>query len=362
MSNKSFCQLKGVSGTGKGTRVSQLLLFLNHVSQIKAKIVHIDNKPYAIYIEEFNLLVPGKYVVSNKSGLVSLTGLDIMASDLKDGRFIPKELIKLYPEANIICEGYVNTLVEFYQPTYQYNNGFSNQQWELYSYNNLEELQKRIIRRSASRIKCICWSCNKKFKLHFNKKILSQCSDIADKDSNFHPFTLFTKYDEFYLDFGKRWLAFNGYRHLVDEYTNWSESNSVLRSVTQPQDLSIFPTYLLDGRTKNLRDTQDITQPKVSTIEELKRIESNYHKGEPFVLHTLLLTEVEAFLRLRHNFSNYEEYRKKYNISQISNGELPRLHVLKRRLLYFSSEFGELYVELDERTKHILELIGLGHD
>ncbi len=355
---KSFCQLKGISATGKGTRVSQLLLFLNYKSQDGAKIVYVDDRPYGIYVEKFNLLVPGKYVVSNKSGLISLTGLDIMVSDMDDGRFMPDELMKLYPEASIICEGYVSTQGTYYQPQNQYNNGFKNQQWEVYLYDNLEELQKRVIGRSASRIKGTCWVGNEVFKSHFTHDILPQCASLEEKDEDFHSFTLFSKFSESHAEFGKRWLTFNGHRDLVDEFVTWSNENSVLRIVTQSQDLSIFPMHLLEGRSKKLRSNQDTTQAKVSSIEELARIEGNHHKGEPFTQQTLLLSELDAFLEIHTNFVNYEEHRREYNASHTEDTiELPRLYVLKNRLSGFLTDFGKLYVELSGKTEHTLKLI-----
>jgi hypothetical protein len=164
----NYIQLKGISGAGKGSRVSTLMLFLQ--SKFKYEPYNVEIKVHGamtkitvgIYFPDLNTVFTGKWVKSNKSKLYSWTGLDWFNSAL--GGWSIKEMLIKSKAHNIIVEGYPMTLSGMYRAEAVLNEyGYDRALFQYFDYDNLEQVQGRMMERSGKRIKGTCWGTNKGF-------------------------------------------------------------------------------------------------------------------------------------------------------------------------------------------------------
>jgi hypothetical protein len=231
----SYCQLKGVSGTGKGTRVAQLMLFLcdRYNVKINKQKVDSDNEQcVAIEFEEPNIAIIGK-VLKSPCGLLNLEGIDHKHE-------IKEYLYDKYKSWNLICEGFVLTGSDFFKPQSMLDKyDFKKQMWESYYYDNVEQLQERVTGRSGKRSSGKAFSGNKGIINEFENKIKPQCEENGFSCGLY-------KYDEAVTSFGIRYLHFVGLSELFPEFLTFSKRKSALRHITKPQDGDFFPTELHD--------------------------------------------------------------------------------------------------------------------
>ena len=157
MLSSSHASLKSTSGTGKGTRVNQLLHFLRNkgfsletitmkeISESKKYFGQYRLYPVAIYCKELNLIVLGKYVKSNKSQLYSLNGMDSLDFD------VCVDLLDIFSNYNTIGEGYVGCFSDSFAPDMML--GYDNFFYFGMEYANREQFQQRLIGRSGPNYK-----------------------------------------------------------------------------------------------------------------------------------------------------------------------------------------------------------------
>lgn len=116
----SYGQLRGISATGKGTRMYQLVSFLK--TQFKWTFFQAEVpayrekkedgtvpvytvKNFGIFFPELKLLIPGRIVKSNKSRLLSFTGADMITSGWSHDTLFDLNL-KFATQYNWLYEGY----------------------------------------------------------------------------------------------------------------------------------------------------------------------------------------------------------------------------------------------------------------
>jgi hypothetical protein len=179
----SFGQLRGISATGKGTRIYQLISYLmtkykwthfyddkldswfnedynNQVAEAKANGMSKEdiknnikppkfNQVYVgILFPELNLLVLGARVVkSTKSRLLSLTGCDAINTGYGFTTLI--EMTRRYAgKYNVLCEGYVSMNSSDLGIAYQHNFGHKNFFYKCFQHDNKEDMLERFKSRS----------------------------------------------------------------------------------------------------------------------------------------------------------------------------------------------------------------------
>lgn len=158
--------LRGISATGKGTRVSILMEYLKSKFSYESHIIanvpnEIFKSPWqiSVFFPEIKTVFIGRWVKSNKSGLMSWNSLDGI-SGYQDSLYY--DLPKYYKGCNIVMEGYFGGKGSHIYPHFLVPS-VENTVYFHYLYDDIEELQERCVGRSGSRIKGSCWADNRAY-------------------------------------------------------------------------------------------------------------------------------------------------------------------------------------------------------
>lgn len=143
---KSFGAILGSSGTGKGTRVNQLIKFFESKFESEDYFITFNDKKFqlGILFPELDLLILGKYNHNKKSQHITWSSLDQLWS--KFGGTEPTVAYFKTLPYNILCEGYSNTDTFRIRPEHMSSGGCRKLFYQVYSYglDNFNEYVNRI--------------------------------------------------------------------------------------------------------------------------------------------------------------------------------------------------------------------------
>lgn len=226
--------LKGGSGTGKGTRVSQLIEYLktletpvNFYSKLKPK------NSYGLFFPINGMLFIGFTVVSNKSGLSSWSGMDSVHAGIKKaeiGREVIKEAISLLKnsKASSLCifiEGEPMFLSDKFRPAFIETEYMPDRLLMSYfMYDNREQYDNRIMGRSGKPSGDSGWSRVAGYQGDFDRSVAESLTLDKTQCS-----ISMRKFDETYWRWGADTLRSLG----IDEtnFCSWSQANPMLRTI-----------------------------------------------------------------------------------------------------------------------------------
>jgi|SaaInl8_200m_RNA_FD_contig_111_242350_length_7248_multi_3_in_0_out_0_3 hypothetical protein len=153
---KSLAMILGSSGVGKGTRVNQLIKFLETLYAPEEYTVSYNNKTFqlGLLFKELDILIIGKYNHNKKANHTSWSSMDGMWS--KFGGTEPTvAYLKTLP-FNILAEGYANMDTFRVRPAHMTQSlipseNCTNFFYQVYSYGkeNVQEYIARIVGRSG---------------------------------------------------------------------------------------------------------------------------------------------------------------------------------------------------------------------
>ena len=251
---KSLICVLGTSGTGKGTRVRQLLEFLK--IKFKYRVVKseelglrkvikktkgqrkqdFDSEPVVgkdvgilFYSSVGTIFIVGTFVISNKSKLESWNSIDYIHSicgKVELGWEFVKNAIDNF--GNVVIEGYPLMNTFRYRPKYLMENvGVDSLMYQFYCYNDINEYYNRILQRSGKLPKGLsAWKDNEQFCERLYGRVVKEASSVDI------PVVVFRdSYDVSVESLGKRMLEFWGLSHLISEFELYSEEVKWLRSV-----------------------------------------------------------------------------------------------------------------------------------
>lgn len=238
MNENSKCVflLRGISATGKGTRVSTLMEFLKTKYECEVRDIHPSNEakpfPIATVFPEPNLTFLGRWVKSNKIGrLYSWSSLDGFSSQDK----MYEDIVRYFSYSRgLFLEGYFGGKRPVVTPQVTLPMGFTDYMVRHYFHEDMEELQQRCLGRSGARIKGSCYRDNQAclqesykirnielFKAGFRK------NNIPESNLDFH----FVNAKEPVYKYGVSALIRLGLDKHVDDFIEFSKENSTLRHV-----------------------------------------------------------------------------------------------------------------------------------
>ena len=153
---KSFGLILGSSATGKGTRMNQLIQFLNTKFKYdEFEDLDKDGKKFTlgIYYKELDILFLGKYVTNKQTGIVSWSSMDSIWSKYGGTESTVSRIKKL--NHNIICEGYDIMDTFRIRPAHMSSDGCKNFFYQLFYYdkNGIQDYMNRVIGRSGKKPK-----------------------------------------------------------------------------------------------------------------------------------------------------------------------------------------------------------------
>lgn len=244
----TFAQLLGISGVGKSTRVTQLLMFLMDKykwEKLKSKFEVYNKKqeknriytdcPYGIYFSELNIVIFGKWVKSRTHNLFSWVSLDYVQT--KFGLENIKTLLLKHNKSHVIVEGYVGSHCVIYKIPSIFEIGFDKILSQYFFYpDDIKFLQERIVGRSGKQIKST-WHGNRRMKQNksMKQRYNNQQKMISEKQINnvlmqhFNHNTPITR-------FGASFLKFIGMGNLVSEFLDFSKQHSALRNINNIEE------------------------------------------------------------------------------------------------------------------------------
>jgi len=181
---KSIFIAKGISGSGKSSRVFQLLKFFEScgltLSDFKYTNVEEKEKIIGVLVEELNLIFVGKIY---RSGEVERwQGYDAVTGAFKKAEYFSKFLKENLDKYSFIVEGAGITQTHRLRPKFLQEIGFEDILIQYYNYpeDGKQEYYNRIIYRSGEKPKKdVMWDKNIGFinDCKFSRKELAQCTD-----------------------------------------------------------------------------------------------------------------------------------------------------------------------------------------
>lgn len=156
--------IKGTSGTGKGTRVVQLIEFLRTKYEPHNRLYFFNGKTrlLGLVFEELKLIFIGQYTRSNKSGLSSWTSMDAIHAAVGKGEIAREFIAEAVNEGyTLVCEGEPLMLSDKWRPEWMFKNyNIDNVSMLYFHYANREQYDARIIGRSGKKAGDGGWARN----------------------------------------------------------------------------------------------------------------------------------------------------------------------------------------------------------
>lgn len=250
MNNKAFI-IRGISGTGKGTRVSNLIEFLRSLDTDNKTVIPIvskgikENKPgdivqLGLLHSPLGLFFAGKWVKSNKSGMYSWSSMDGF-SGVKD-RVYWSILDHIgSSDLHFVAEGYFAMKGNYFGSNKLVQYGFQDIYYSHYLFENRQQLIDRCYNRSGSIIKGTPWKDNAYFsdKPENKKKTIDIEYQWYKKSGGGGKFDYqFLPASEPVWEFGYRLLIALNEDKLAEEYKQWSsqDGNTTLRDIEDKED------------------------------------------------------------------------------------------------------------------------------
>lgn len=233
--------LKGPSGTGKGTRVSQLIAFLREHETPTLLSYQIGTKCRVVAhcFPEHGFFFIGDITVSNKSGLTSWTSMDMIhsATGTAEGgreiiKFVKEEALKATKKdfACLVLEGEPMLLSDKFRPEFM-STEYAPQDLVLsyFGYTDRSQYEERIQGRSGVSGGDSGWKRSQSYEKDFK---FSKEESVKIDATQCH--LSFRLYDETVWKWGADIMDLLGVP--CGEFAKWSETNSMLRSIGQKAD------------------------------------------------------------------------------------------------------------------------------
>lgn len=251
--------LIGISGTGKGTRMSTLIEYLKTKStdyeSIFLKSINDTDikKPYqiALRFNDLGITFFGRWVKSNKlNRLISWSSLDSFSTYQEH---YPK-LMEMFNKDIFCSEGYYATRGSWMSPESIRLYGYEKFHCHHFLYKELEDLQQRCLGRSGARIKGSCWGDNQYYLREGNQEktiqsFVEKCRDVKFLGYQYD----FNSCEEPVYFWGAKVITESLPTLDASEFVTWAKENNTLRHVDKAVENSDkYSKYLL-GDTTNIK-------------------------------------------------------------------------------------------------------------
>jgi energy-coupling factor transporter ATP-binding protein EcfA2 len=222
MKNFIFINL-GTSGSGKSTRLNQMLLFLKSEGFEYEEVLY-DEKVVGYHFKDFNTTFIGKWYTKN--GLDRFQGLDSTTGIFGSSENITKFIDERLKNHNVFVEGAGVTDSFRFRPPYFYETSkeyIDRAFFLIYSYTHddkgHEEYQKRIVIRSGKPAGTAMWGKNRAF-LRAHEKVGEYFRYIRD----FKVENILLSYDEPITKTGELFLDIFD-KNLKERFIEYSKEN-----------------------------------------------------------------------------------------------------------------------------------------
>ncbi|MGL4353177.1 MAG: hypothetical protein ACRCTP_04470 [Aeromonas popoffii] len=227
--------LKGPSGTGKGTRVCQLIEFLKQNGEAPVPFFSsFHRNKFGLMFPKHGFLFLGDYVVSNKSSLTSWSSMDMIHSSVKTaelGREVIKEAIaylRHHSQSESLClvlEGEPMLLSDKFRPEFMAGEYAPDHLvLSYFMYSDRAQYESRIMGRSGKPGGDSGWSRAGSYQSDFTKSV--EESKLLDS-TQCH--VTMRQFDDTVWRWGSDLLEIM--KRDTIQFAAWSKNNPMLRSV-----------------------------------------------------------------------------------------------------------------------------------
>lgn len=222
--NKTIFVVKGISGSGKSSRVFQLLRFLEKQGYTLSDFTIINSegkeKTVGVLVKEFSLVFIGKIY---KSGEIERwQGYDVMTGSLEGASGFSEFLKKYSKEYSFVVEGAGITQTHRLRPKFLIEElGFENILMQYYNYpeEGKEKYYSRIIYRSGEKPKKdVMWDKNVGF-INDSKFSEKEIKNLTSGNVKLYK----NEFEEPISDFGEKFLLFTNQIDQYDKFVDFVE-------------------------------------------------------------------------------------------------------------------------------------------
>lgn len=216
-----FTCVKGISGSGKSTRILQLFLYLRNELNYTFEDVYYNKKKCGILIKELNVIYLGKFYKTE--GIERLQGYDSVTAVFGSAENASKYIKETLQNYSILVEGAGITGSNRYRPLFAFEYLSANKIFiQYYNYSNQDDYLERIVGRSGEiPKKGTMWNKNLGF-ISDCKKSFVEKDCIVQNGFDANEICVFeNNFDENVNDFGVKYLKFIGKEVLIEEYKQY---------------------------------------------------------------------------------------------------------------------------------------------
>lgn len=233
MEGNSIILVKGISGSGKSTRIYLFLDFLKSIGSdivpFHSKMVNGMNKEVGVYSPDFNLVFIGKYY--QQAGVQRWQGYDSMTKKFCHSEGLSFFLKKMGEECrSVLVDGAGTTATWRLRPSYLFNeSGFNNILHIRYDYrdNQFEEYCERITYRSGEPPKGdSMWRKHNTFQ-HDMDKAVKEAEEVRKSGGVVQ--LLDNPYDAPVWDLGVNVLNFYGVDDVCEEFIEYCKNSDYVK-------------------------------------------------------------------------------------------------------------------------------------
>lgn len=221
--NKLITFVKGISGTGKSSRVLQLLNFyteildynveeIKHYNEKKEKECHVG-----LLVKEANVLFIGK--LYERDDVVRFQGHDSVTGSFNGSEDFSNFLKQKSKKYKIIVEGSGTTLSFRFRPKYLFDDGLKKMFFQYYNYDRSEkgkeDYKNRILIRTGKVIeKDSMWNKGESFKKEYEKTLL----ELEKVNGDIEAYHFYDDHTPPIYDFGEKFLVINNEEETTIQY------------------------------------------------------------------------------------------------------------------------------------------------
>lgn len=222
--------IRGTSGTGKGTRVCQVLEFLKTKFEHHPVMFEFEGKTkqYGIAFPDLTVIFVGTITTSNKSGLSSWSSMDYIHSTVKkaeNARPIAKGFLE--QGYSLVLEGEPMMQSDKFRPLFMYEYyGVSRYLMPHYWYQNREQYDERIMGRSGKLAGDSGWSRNESYRREY-ERTLEELDTLGLDTSG----CTLDPHDAPLEQLGASLLVYMDQAALIGDFVEFTHAHPMLRSI-----------------------------------------------------------------------------------------------------------------------------------
>lgn len=248
--------MRGTSGTGKGTRLNQLIMFLRTREEPEILGFKVQSpksvkfRPYGLYFKSINTLIIGKYVKSPKSGLISFSSTDPIINNLTSyerisglwvwGYDIVQIILETHRDKHVIIEGLAGLEKSEFSVEHLLVMGYKKILNQLFIVDSIEDIRDRTLQRSGK-------AAGAHGSIGINSVLLNQFDKV---ESNNKVIMDLQRFDSHVSMFGRKFISqVLEDTPLYNDFIRYSRFTKHFRHYEEKEKNKIYDKYIIEQKS-----------------------------------------------------------------------------------------------------------------